>query len=126
MVINDKGIDSLSSSNVIATLLPGTSFFLKKGKFANGRKLIDKGCQVSLATDFNPGTCTIRSLPNIMFLAMNYCSMSLEEVFKGVTYNAARAIGKKNIGMIKSNFQADYFCEMGTVKQIPGSLYRKI
>ena len=77
MVINERGIKALSNSNTVATLLPGTTFFLNKDKYADGRKLIDGGCSVALATDFNPGTCTIRSMPNIIFLAMQNCGMSL-------------------------------------------------
>ena len=72
MVIDDKGVQALSKSDTVATILPGTTFFLNKNKYANGRHLIDNGCSVALASDFNPGTCTIRSLPNIMYLAMQH------------------------------------------------------
>ena len=120
MAISDEGIDALSSSNVIATLLPGTTFFLKKNIYANGRNLIDKGCEVALASDFNPGTCTIRSLSTIMLLAMNFCGMTLEESFKALTYNAAKAIGKENIGMIKKNYYADLiFWDLNSLSEIP-------
>ena len=70
--------------------------------------MIDMGCDVSLASDFNPGTCTIRSLPNIMHLAMQRCGLSLDEAFLGVTYNAARALGmNKKVGLIKKDYNAD-------------------
>ena len=82
MAINEDSIKSLSDSNVIATLLPGTTFMLNKSNYADGRKLIDSGCNVALATDFNPGTCTIRSLTQIMLLAVLNCGMSIEECFK--------------------------------------------
>ena len=108
MAINEDSIKSLSDSNVIATLLPGTTFMLNKNKYANGRKLIDSGCNVALATDFNPGTCTIRSLTQIMLLAVLNCGMSIEECFKGVTYNAAKSLLLMNeIGLIKENYKAD-------------------
>ena len=84
---------------------PGTTFFLGKNKYANGRKMIDNGCNVSLASDFNPGTCTIRSLSNIMHLAMQRCGLSLDEAFLGVTYNASRALGlDKKLGLIKKGY----------------------
>ena len=67
MVINERGIKALSNSNTVATLLPGTTFFPNKDKYADGRKLIDGGCSVALATDFNPGTCTIRSCLILFF-----------------------------------------------------------
>ena len=108
MAINDEGINALSSSNVIATLLPGTTFTLNKSNYANGRKLIDNGCNVALATDFNPGTCTIRSLTQIMLLSILYCGMNLEESFKAVTLNGAKSLMKGNeLGVIKKNYQAD-------------------
>jgi len=108
MAINDEGIEALSSSNVIATLLPGTTFFLNKKKYANGRKLIDNNCNVAIASDFNPGTCTIRSLPNIMFLSMQNCGLTLEESFLGITYNAAKSLMLDDeIGLIDENYMAD-------------------
>ena len=120
MAINNEGIDALSNSNVISTLLPGTTFFLKKSEYADGRILIDSGCEVALATDFNPGTCTIRSMPTIMLLAMNYCGMTLDESFKAVTYNAARAIGKDNIGRISPGCKADLiFWNLKSINEIP-------
>ena len=120
MAINNEGIESLSNSNVISTLLPGTTFFLKKRKYADGRLLIDSGCEVALATDFNPGTCTIRSLSTIMLLALNYCGMSIDESFKAVTYNAARAIGKDNIGRISPGCKADLiFWNLKSINEIP-------
>ncbi len=120
MKITDEGIHALNLANVIATLLPGTTFFLGEKKYGDGRKLINEGCEVALASDFNPGTCTIRSLPNIMLLAMNFCGMSLEESFKAVTYNAAKAIGREDIGMIKSNYSADLiFWNINSIKEIP-------
>jgi imidazolonepropionase len=121
MHINQEGINALSSSNVIATLLPGTTFFLNKKEYANGRKLIDQNCQVSIASDFNPGTCTIRSLPNIMFLAMKNCGMTLDEVFLGVTYNAAKSLLKENeLGLIKENYIADIiFWDVDSLSEIP-------
>ena len=50
---SDKGIEMLANSNTVATLLPGTTFYLNKESFARGRKMIDEGVAVALATDFN-------------------------------------------------------------------------
>ena len=108
MSVSDSGIKALAKSKTIATLLPGTTFFLNKNQYANGRKMIDQGCNVSIATDFNPGTCTIKSMSNIMHLAMQKCGLTLEEAFLGSTYNAAKSVGKENsIGLVKENYFAD-------------------
>ena len=121
MVINDKGINALSRSKTVATILPGTTFFLNKDKYANGRKLIDRGCTVALASDFNPGTCTLRSLSNIMFLAMHKCGLSLEESFLGVTYNAAKSLQKEDsLGLIRKKYKADFiFWDINNLEEIP-------
>ena len=121
MAINEDGINALSKSNTIATLLPGTTFFLNKNCYANGRKLIDKNIDVALATDFNPGTCTIRSLSNIMFLAIQNCGLTLEESFLGVTYNAAKALDKKDsLGLIKNGYTADMiFWDIQELDELP-------
>ncbi len=131
MVIDDKGVQALSKSDTVATILPGTTFFLNKNKYANGRHLIDNGCSVALASDFNPGTCTIRSLPNIMYLAMQHCGLTLEESFLGVTYNAAKSLKKEHtIGLIKSEYNADLiFWDIKELDELPywfDSCYTKI
>ena len=121
MAINEDGINALSKSNTIATLLPGTTFFLNKKNYADGRKLIDNNCSVALATDFNPGTCTIRSLSNIMFLAIQSCGLTIEEAFLGVTYNGAKSLNKQNeIGLIKENYNADLILwNISSIDEIP-------
>jgi len=121
MVIDDKGVKALSESKTIATILPGTTFFLNKNKYANGRMLLDNGCNVALASDFNPGTCTIRSLSNIMYLAMQHCGLTLEESFLGVTFNAAKSLKKENnLGLIKTKYKADFiFWNIEDLDEIP-------
>ena len=108
MAIDSSGINNLVDSDVIATLLPGTSFMLNNKKYANGRELIDKGCNIALGTDFNPGTCTIRSLTEIMRLAILNCGLNLDEAFKSVTINAAKSLMKDNeIGAVEKKYKAD-------------------
>ena len=102
MVTGDKGKNDLAKSDTIATLLPGTTFFLGKQQYASGRDLIDQGCEVAIATDFNAGSCTLQSMPDIMFLSMLYCGLNLEEALKASTYNGAKAINQDmKKGLIK-------------------------
>lgn len=91
---SDEGIDRLSKSNTVAVLLPGTTFYLGKDHYARARKMIDEGAAVSLATDFNPGSCVTENLQLIMSLAALKLKMSAEEIWNAVTVNAAHAIGK--------------------------------
>ena len=83
--------------------------------------MIDTGCEVALASDFNPGSCTINSLPQIMFLAMSYCNMTFEQTFKAVTHNAAKVINRQlEIGLIKEDYNADLlFWDIDDIYEIP-------
>ena len=121
MAVSNKGIQALSDSNVIATLLPGTTLFLGKNEYVNGRKLIESGIEVALATDFNPGSCTINSIPVIMSLAVLYCGLSIEEAFKAVTWNSAKALNReKTNGLISNGYQADFiFWDIDSIDEIP-------
>ena len=121
MAANPEMFNKMAESNVMGVILPGTTFFLGQKNYVNARKMLDAGCEVALASDFNPGSCTINSLPQIMFLAMSHCNMTFEEAFKAVTYNAAKAINRSsNIGLIKENYNADLlFWDIETVYEIP-------
>ena len=108
MAIDDNSIQSLIENNVVATLLPGTTFFLNKKTYAPARKLIDNGATVALATDYNPGSCHIQSMPFIMTLAVMNMSMTIEEAFIAATYHGAAALGFENeIGSVEINKKAD-------------------
>ena len=121
MAVSDSGIQALADKGVIATLLPGTTFFLGKSNYAQGRKMIDMGCDVAIATDFNPGSCTIQSMPYIISLACLYCGLSIEEAFIAATWNGARALNReKDIGAVCEGYQADLlFWELNEINEIP-------
>ncbi len=121
MAVSVKGIEAMAKANVMATLLPGTTLFLGKTQYAAGRKFIDNGIEVALATDFNPGSSTLSNIPIVMSLATLYCGMTIEETFKAVTYNAAKVIGlETSCGAILENYQADLiFWDMRSIIEIP-------
>ena len=93
---SDQGIQSLAESHVVATLLPGTAFSLKE-PYARARYMIDQGCAVALATDFNPGSCFTESIPLIFALATIYMGLTTEEVISAVTINGAAALDRADI-----------------------------
>jgi len=121
MAVSDEGIQKMAEAGVIATLLPGTTLFLGKTIYAPGRKMIDSGCDVAIATDFNPGSCTIQSMPHIISLANLYCGLSIEEAFKGATWSGAKAIKReKQLGVVGEGYQADMlFWELSSIEEIP-------
>jgi imidazolonepropionase len=108
MAVSVDGINALVENNVIATLLPGTTFFLGKSTYAPARELINSGITLSLATDFNPGSCYIQSMPFIMTLACMHLGMTVEESFQAATYHGAKALELEDkIGSIKVGKSAD-------------------
>ena len=105
---SDNGIEKMAEAGVIATLLPGTPFYLMLDKYADARKMIDKGLAVSIATDLNPGTSATESLQIIMNLASFMMKMTAEEIIAAVTINPAYGINKGDkIGSIKKRKKAD-------------------
>jgi imidazolonepropionase len=90
---SDEGIEEMAKEGVVAVLLPGTAFSLKE-PYAKARAMIDSGCAVALATDFNPGSCFTESIPLIFALATLYMGMSTEEAVTAFTINAAAALGR--------------------------------
>ena len=108
MAVSEEGIKALADNNVIATLLPGTTFFLGKSNYAPARKLIDAGITIALATDYNPGSSHIQSMPFIISLACLFLGLTVEEAFSAATYNAAQTLGLHNeVGSIELGKKAD-------------------
>jgi len=107
MAISDEDIEKLGHSNTIANLLPGTSFFLNKG-YANARKMIDQNVAVSIAGDYNPGSCPTENFQLIMHLASNKLKMTPEEILNAVTINPAYHLKEdKHVGSLAIGKQAD-------------------
>ncbi|CAM4248655.1 imidazolonepropionase [Jeotgalicoccus halotolerans] len=89
---SEEGKKQLADSNTVAVLLPGTTFYLGKNEFADARGMIDQGGAVSLATDYNPGSCVTDNLQMIMAIAALKLKMTPNEIWNAVTVNAAHAI----------------------------------
>lgn len=101
-------IDIVAASETIAVLLPGVNFHLGSHHFAAARAWIEAGAAVALATDFNPGSAPILSLPVVMAIACRYQHMTPAEAINAVTINAAHAIGFGNrLGSLEPGKQAD-------------------
>lgn len=105
---SDEGIKALAQNNVVATLLPLTAFTLKE-PYARGRKMIDSGCAVALATDLNPGSCFSGSIPLTFALACIYMKLTVAEAITAITLNGAAALGRADrIGSIEAGKQGDF------------------
>lgn len=93
--VDEAHADRLAASGVIATLLPAAAFFLKLGRFAPARMLIERRVAVALATDLNPGGGFTSSMPFVMALACFGMNMTLEEALVAATVNAAAALDRQ-------------------------------
>ena len=108
MAVSDKGIDELYKNHVIANILPATSFNLGKN-YAPVRKMIDKGVDVAISSDYNPGSCPTENMQLVMQICSSQLKMTPAEIFKGVTLNGARALTlDKKVGSLEKGKNADF------------------
>jgi imidazolonepropionase len=104
---SDEGLRAMAAAGVVATLLPATAFSLRE-PYARGRFMIDAGCAVALATDFNPGSCFSESIPLAAVLAALYMNLSPEEIVTALTLNGAAALGRAQVaGSLDPGKQGD-------------------
>jgi imidazolonepropionase len=95
--VDEPHARGLADRNVVATLLPSAAFFLKLGRYAPARMLIEQGVAVALASDINPGGGFTTSMPFVMTLACFGMHMTLEEALVGATINAAASIDRADL-----------------------------
>jgi imidazolonepropionase len=105
--VDQPSIAAMNSAGTIPVLLPGCSFFLDTPP-APARRLIDAGLPVALATDLNPGSSMIESLPLIMSIACVRLRMTPVEALVACTANAAAAVDRhRRLGSLAVGHQAD-------------------
>jgi imidazolonepropionase len=105
--IDDAGITAMKAAGCVAVLLPGCSFFLGV-KPAPARRLIEADLPVALATDYNPGSAMVESLPRVMSIACTQMRMTPTEAVVAATANAAAALNRHDrLGAIEVGMQAD-------------------
>ncbi|GAB4342479.1 MAG: imidazolonepropionase [Calditrichia bacterium] len=106
--VSGQGIRAMKEAGVVPVLLPGTAFFLGKGKFAPARNMLGEGLPVALATDYNPGSSFTHNMSFIMSLACIYMKMTPAEALWGATLNSARALRlEKEVGSLETGKKAD-------------------
>jgi len=104
---SDQGLKMMAERCVIAVLLPAASFSLMKGKYADARKMIEKGVPVALGTDFNP-SCWVENQQLVISLACREMKMTPAEALTASTINAAHALNRANeIGSLELSKKAD-------------------
>ncbi len=108
MMTPSEGITAMKDAGVVATLLPGTTFYLSKPRYAPAREMLDAGLTVALATDRNPGSCTVESMLFIVGLAVQRMGMTPLESIQAATFGGAKALGREeSCGSLEVGMRAD-------------------
>jgi len=107
----DEDVPVLAANKTVAVLLPGAFYYLRETKLPPLAALRQHGVPIALATDNNPGSSPISSLPLVMNMACTLFRMTPEEALAGVTRHAAQALGLQNkVGTLIVGKQADLVC----------------
>lgn len=93
LFVSDAGMAALARAGCAATLLPSAAFYLRLGRYAPARALVQAGAPVALATDGNPGGGLSPSMPFAMAVACFAMGLSLEEALTAATLNGAYSLG---------------------------------
>ena len=110
--LSAEGVAAMAAAGTVAMLLPGAYHCLRETKLPPIAALREAGVPMALATDHNPGTAPVLSLLATLQLACIHFRMTPEETLRGLTVNAARALGLKDRGVLAAGTRAD-FCVWG-------------
>jgi imidazolonepropionase len=104
--LSDKDIELLAGSNTVATLVPGAEFSTR-ATYPNAARLFDAGVNVALATDCNPGSSYITSMPFCIALAIREMGFSPEQALWSATMGGAKALRRTDVGSLAVGQSAD-------------------
>ena len=105
--LEDEDLADMAAAGTIAVGLPATPFFRLTPRYADGRRIVDAGVPLALATDYNP-TASISSMPFVMFLGCLEMKLDPAEVLSASTLNGAYAMGvEHSVGSLEPGKSAD-------------------
>ncbi len=106
--LDDAGVWAMAASGTVATLLPGAYYFTRETKLPPVEALRAAGVPIAVATDCNPGTSPMTSILLAMNMASTCFGLTVDEALRGVTINAARALGLADrIGSLEAGKACD-------------------
>jgi imidazolonepropionase len=104
--VSDHDLEALGASDVVATLLPGAEL-LTRSPFPDARRFLERGVTLALATDCNPGTSYVTSMPLVIALAVTQMGMSVDEAVWSATKGGAVALRRSDVGHLGIGARAD-------------------
>jgi imidazolonepropionase len=105
--LSDSGIRAMAAAGTVAVLLPGAFYALRETKLPPIVGLREHGVAMAVATDCNPGTSPLLSLRLAASMACTLFRLTPEEALRGVTVNAAKALGLSDRGTLAIGQRAD-------------------
>ncbi len=107
--VTDDVLTLLREAGVQPVLLPGSVFALSRTQYPPARKMVEAGLAIVLATDFNPGSSPVASMPFMLSLACLEMRLTPAEALTAATINAAWSLGLGDqVGSIEAGKQADF------------------
>jgi imidazolonepropionase len=106
--LSPTGIAAMAQAGTVAMLLPGAYYFLRDTRLPPVAALRAAGVPIALATDHNPGSSPCLSLVLMLNMACTLFRLTPEEAWRGITVNAARALGLADRGSLAAGLRADF------------------
>jgi imidazolonepropionase len=104
--VSDEDVQALASSSTVVTLLPGAEFSTRS-PYPSARRFLDADVTVALATDCNPGTSYVTSMPFVIALAVREMGLSVDEALLAATRGGASALRRDDVGHLGIGARAD-------------------
>jgi imidazolonepropionase len=104
---DDSDLEALAAGTTVATLLPGAEFSTR-APWPDGRRFIEAGAAIALATDCNPGTSYTTSMPFCIALAVRDMRLTPAEAVRAATAGGAAALRRDDIGVLSPGMRADF------------------
>lgn len=105
--LDEDGVKAMADAGTIAVILPGAFYTLRETQAPPIDLLRKHGVPMALATDINPGSSPLHSLLLALNMGCTLFRLTPEEALRGVTINAALALGLSDTGLIKKGMRAD-------------------
>jgi imidazolonepropionase len=106
--LDATGAEAMARAGTVAVLLPAAYYFLRETHKPPIQLLREHAVPMAVASDLNPGTSPVASLLTALHMAVTLFGLSPEEALLGVTCNAARAIGREDLGALAPGRRADF------------------